>query len=113
MIPVDIGGYPVNYRFVPQTMSYDGDPFEALFLGPLTDGRPSRGDCWRDVHGRRKGIRLENLLSHPLRKAARHTNSRTLCDARSAATSNKQHEPGGFSKVPGWGRKPKVSRTYR
>ena len=44
MIPVDIGGYPVNYGFVPQTVSYDGDPFDALVLGPpLPDGRLVRG----------------------------------------------------------------------
>ena len=40
MIPTSIGGYPVNYGFVPQTVSYDGDPFDALVLGPpLPDGR--------------------------------------------------------------------------
>ena len=34
MIPISIGGYPVNYGFVPQTVSYDGDPFDVLVLGP-------------------------------------------------------------------------------
>src|SRR5262247_2990486 len=34
MIPEQIGGYPVNYGFVPQTISYDGDPFDVLVLGP-------------------------------------------------------------------------------
>ena len=44
MIPEDIGGYPVNYGFVPQTVSYDGDPFDVLVLGPpLPDGRLVRG----------------------------------------------------------------------
>ena len=31
-IPESVGGYPVNYGFVPQTVSYDGDPFDALVL---------------------------------------------------------------------------------
>ena len=44
MIPESIGGYPVNYGFVPQTVSYDGDPFDALVLGPaLPDGQFVRG----------------------------------------------------------------------
>ena len=44
MIPDEIGGYPVNYGFVPQTVSYDGDPFDALVLGPpLPDGQFVRG----------------------------------------------------------------------
>jgi inorganic pyrophosphatase len=42
MIPEDIGGYPVNYGFVPQTVSYDGDPFDVLGP-PLPDGRLLRG----------------------------------------------------------------------
>ncbi len=29
-----IGGYPINYGIVPQTVSYDGDPFDILVLGP-------------------------------------------------------------------------------
>ena len=43
MIPVDIGGYPVNYGFVPQTVSYDGDPFDALVLGPPLPGGTHHG----------------------------------------------------------------------
>ena len=34
VIPEKIGGYPVNYGIVPQTISYDGDPFDVLVLGP-------------------------------------------------------------------------------
>ena len=45
VIPEDIGGYPVNYGFVPQTVSYDGDPFDALVLGPSLPG----GDVVRGV----------------------------------------------------------------
>lgn len=34
VLPERIGGYPVNYGIVPQTVSYDGDPFDVLVLGP-------------------------------------------------------------------------------
>ena len=34
VIPEKVGGYPVNYGIVPQTVSYDGDPFDVLVLGP-------------------------------------------------------------------------------
>jgi inorganic pyrophosphatase len=44
VIPAEIGGYPVNYGFVPQTLSFDGDPFDALVLGPpLRGGRLVQG----------------------------------------------------------------------
>ena len=61
MIPISIGGYPVNYGFVPQTVSYDGDPFDVLGTRPAASGRPLRArHCGRcDVHGGREGPRLE------------------------------------------------------
>jgi inorganic pyrophosphatase len=34
MMPESVGGYPINYGFVPQTVSYDGDPFDALGTRP-------------------------------------------------------------------------------
>jgi inorganic pyrophosphatase len=39
MLDVSVGGYPVNYGFVPQTASCDGDPFDVLVLGaPIASG---------------------------------------------------------------------------
>lgn len=38
MIPPELGGYPVNYGFLPQTVSYDGDPADVLVLGPPIEG---------------------------------------------------------------------------
>jgi hypothetical protein len=32
VIPESVGGYPVNSGFVPQTVPYDGDPFDALVM---------------------------------------------------------------------------------
>ena len=44
VIPESVGGYPVNYGFVPQTVSYDGDPFDVLVLGPpIAGGESVRG----------------------------------------------------------------------
>lgn len=34
VIAEDLGGYPVNYGFVPGTLAYDGDPLDVLVLGP-------------------------------------------------------------------------------
>jgi inorganic pyrophosphatase len=38
MIPEALGGYPINYGFLPQTVSYDGDPADVLFAGPPIEG---------------------------------------------------------------------------
>lgn len=44
MIPETLGGYPVNYGFLPRTISYDGDPADVLVLGPaLPGGELTRG----------------------------------------------------------------------
>lgn len=37
-IPPELGGYPINYGFLPQTVSYDGDPADVLVLGPPLEG---------------------------------------------------------------------------
>ena len=43
-IDESLGGYPINYGFVPQTVSCDGDPFDVLVLGPpLVAGTVVRG----------------------------------------------------------------------
>ena len=36
VMPESIGGFPVNYGFVPQTVSFDADPFDALVLGRIS-----------------------------------------------------------------------------
>lgn len=44
VMPETIGGYPVNYGIVPQTVSYDGDPFDVLVLGPpIASGERVKG----------------------------------------------------------------------
>ena len=44
VMPAKVGGYAVNYGIVPQTVSYDGDPFDVLVLGPaIPSGRLVKG----------------------------------------------------------------------
>ena len=107
MIPADIGGYPVNYGFVPQTVSYDGDPFDALVLGPpLPDGRLVRGVIVGVMFMEdEKGLDSKVVLSRT------DANGRPLHALTSQVQREigdyfkryKQHQPGAFSKVPGWG----------
>jgi inorganic pyrophosphatase len=107
VMPATLGGYPVNYGFVPQTVSYDGDPFDALVLGPpLPGGRLVRGASvglmrMEDEKGLDSKVVL-SLTSADGRPRHRLTES----DRRRIADyfrRYKQHEPGKFSKVPGWG----------
>jgi inorganic pyrophosphatase len=107
MIPADIGGYPVNYGFVPQTISYDGDPFDALVLGPpLPAGKLVRGVIVGVMFMEdEKGLDSKVVLSltgadgrprHGLSDADRR-------DIGGFFERYKLNQPGLFSKVPGWG----------
>lgn len=43
VIHESVGGYPINYGFVPGTFSWDGDPFDVVALGPKIDnGTPMK-----------------------------------------------------------------------
>jgi inorganic pyrophosphatase len=107
MIPADIGGYPVNYGFVPQTVSYDGDPFDALVLGPpLPGGEVVRGVIVGLMYMEdEKGIDSKVVLS-PIGRDERALYELTVEDREQIAQyfrKYKRGEPGKFSKVPGWG----------
>jgi inorganic pyrophosphatase len=44
VIHESVGGYPINYGFVPGTFSWDGDPFDVVVLGPkLESGAMVKG----------------------------------------------------------------------
>jgi inorganic pyrophosphatase len=107
ILPEQVGGYPVNYGFVPQTISYDGDPFDALVLGPpvaggeLTPGVVVGLMLMEDE----KGLDSKVVLS-PVDSGGRP--EYVLSDAERRRIADyfrryKQHETGKFSKVPGWG----------
>jgi inorganic pyrophosphatase len=107
VMPVDVGGYPVNYGFVPQTVSYDGDPFDALVLGPaLPGGRMVRGViAGLMLMEDEKGLDSKVVLSVAGRDG-RPIQALTTAEQRRIGDyfrRYKRHEPGGFSKVPGWG----------
>jgi inorganic pyrophosphatase len=107
MMPADIGGYPVNYGFVPQTVSYDGDPFDILVLGPPIEG----GSV---VRGRAVGVMFmedEKGLDSKVVVSRLGRDGQPLHQLTAAIQKEigdffnryKENQPGAFSKVPGWG----------
>jgi inorganic pyrophosphatase len=107
MIPAEVGGYPVNYGFVPQTVSYDGDPFDALVLGPpLPDGQLVRGVIVGVMFMEdEKGLDSKVVLSRTGRdgRPLHALTSQVQREIGDYFNRYKQHQPGAFSKVPGWG----------
>ena len=107
VIAKDIGGYPVNYGFVPQTVSYDGDPFDVLVLGPPLRG----GDIVRGVilglmyMEDEKGLDSKVVLSPINEDGSRRyeLTAKERDDIGGYFRKYKRGEPGKFSKVPGWG----------
>jgi inorganic pyrophosphatase len=107
VIPERIGGYPVNYGFVPQTISVDGDPFDALVLGPaLPGGQVVRGIIvGLMLMEDEKGLDAKVVLS-PIGRGGRARERLTSRERDRIATffrHYKEDEPDGFSRVPGWG----------
>ena len=107
VMPDTLGGYPINYGFVPQTVSYDGDPFDALVLGPpLPGGAIVRGALVGLMYMEdEKGLDSKVILS-PLDADGKPRYSLTAGDRARVGDyfrRYKQHEPGKLSKVPGWG----------
>ena len=107
MIPADIGGYPVNYGIVPQTVSYDGDPFDILVLGPpLAGGSLIRGIVVGIMHMEdEKGWDSKVVVSEPGRDGKPRYRL-TEADQRRIGgyfDRYKRGQPGLFSRVPGWG----------
>jgi inorganic pyrophosphatase len=106
-LPAEIGGYPVNYGFVPQTVSYDGDPFDALVLGPpLPGGRFVRGVIvGLMLMEDEKGLDSKVVLALP-GPDGRPAQALTPVQRNGIAgffRRYKAYEPDGFSRVPGWG----------
>jgi inorganic pyrophosphatase len=99
-------GYPVNYGFVPQTVSYDGDPFDILVLGPPIEG----GSL---VRGAIVGLLLMDdekgsdakVVVSPLKngRAEFALTARVRQEIADYFKRYKLWEPDKFSKVPGWG----------
>jgi inorganic pyrophosphatase len=107
MIPPQIGGYPVNYGIVPQTVSYDGDPFDILVLGPpLPGGSLVRGIIVGLMHMEdEKGLDSKVVVSEA-GPDGKPRYQLTRADQRRIGdyfNGYKRDQPGLFSRVPGWG----------
>ena len=106
VMPPEVGGYPVNYGFVPQTISYDGDPFDILVLGAAIDGgKVVRGAIVGLMHMQdEKGLDSKVVVS-TIDGNGRPVHSLTNDDRRRIGDffdRYKRHEPGKFSRVTGW-----------
>jgi inorganic pyrophosphatase len=102
-----IGGYPVNYGFVPQTISYDGDPFDVLVLGPaLPGGELVRGVIVGLMHMEDEKGHDSKVVLSPIGRDGRGTYDLTPAirdEIGDYFRRYKEDETGKFSKVPGWG----------
>jgi len=107
VMPPEIGPYPVNYGFVPQTVSYDGDPFDALVLGPpIPGGHLVRGVivglmAMEDEKGWDAKVVLS--VAGPQSGSPLRLTEADQQEIGSYFRRYKQGEPGKFSRVPGWG----------
>jgi len=107
MIPETIGGYAINYGIVPQTVSYDGDPFDALVLGPaIAGGTTVRGIVVGVMYMEdEKGIDSKVVLSRPGRDG-KPLHQLTKADQQRVADYFNRYKtltPGAHASVPGWG----------
>ena len=108
-IPAKIGGYPVNYGIVPQTVSYDGDPFDVLVLGPpIKTGERVKGVIVGLMHMTdEKGLDSKVVISR-VGKDGSPLHQLTDADrTRMADYFNRykrdDDDPETFATVPGWG----------
>jgi inorganic pyrophosphatase len=107
VIPRAIGGYPVNYGFVPQTVFHDGDPFDALVLGPaLPGGRIARGVVVGLMVMEDAGLADSKVVVSPVGASGQPLYRLTPRDEQRIGAffeRYKRHEPGASTGVPGWG----------
>jgi inorganic pyrophosphatase len=106
VMPATLGGYPINYGFVPQTVSYDGDPFDVLVLGPpIPGGTMTRGTIAGLMLMEDETGHDAKVVVSPVGPDGRALYSLTAAEQRVVGdyfNRYKAHEPGKFSKVPGW-----------
>jgi inorganic pyrophosphatase len=109
VLPEKIGGYPVNYGIVPQTVSYDGDPFDVLVLGPpIASGQLVKGTVvglmkFEDETGLDSKVVISPVNAggkpiHPLTDAEK----KRIADYFNRYKRD-DDDPKTFATVPGWG----------
>ena len=108
-IPEKIGGYPVNYGIVPQTISYDGDPFDVLVLGPaIPTGRLVKGAIVGIMHMEDEtGLDSKVVISR-VGADGKPTHQLTVADLERMADffnryKREDDDPKTFATVTGWG----------
>jgi inorganic pyrophosphatase len=109
MIPEKIGGYPVNYGIVPQTVSYDGDPFDVLVLGPpIKTGEMVKGVIVGLMQMTdEKGLDSKVVISR-VGRDGKALHQLTDADRKRMADYFNRYkrdddDPETFATVPGWG----------
>jgi inorganic pyrophosphatase len=109
VIPEKIGGYPVNYGIVPQTISYDGDPFDVLVLGPaIPTGQMVKGVIVGLMHmNDEKGLDSKVVISK-VGGDGKPLHQLTEADRKRIADYFNRYkrddgDPKTFATVPGWG----------
>ena len=108
-IPEKIGGYPVNYGIVPQTISYDGDPFDVLVLGPaIPTGQLVKGAIVGIMHMEDEtGLDSKVVISR-VGADGKPTHQLTGADLKRMADyfnryKSDDDDPRTFATVTGWG----------
>jgi inorganic pyrophosphatase len=109
VIPERIGGYPVNYGIVPQTVSYDGDPFDVLVLGPpIKTGEMVKGVIVGLMQMTdEKGLDSKVVISR-VGRDGKALHQLTDTDRKRMADYFNRYkrdddDPKTFATVPGWG----------
>jgi inorganic pyrophosphatase len=105
-IPPELGGYPVNYGFLPRTISYDGDPADVLFLGPpLTGGEVVKGRIVGVMHMVDDGDLDSKVVASPLEAggAAPHTLEPAIRERLERFFNTYKNHDGKVTKITGWG----------
>jgi inorganic pyrophosphatase len=100
-----VGGYPVNYGYVPQTISFDGDPFDVLVLGPsLAPGQLVRGHIVGILYmDDEKGPDMKVVMAPVGSGYALTDADKARIGAFFDAYKKPEQAAGKWSKVLGWG----------
>jgi inorganic pyrophosphatase len=107
VIDADLGGYPINYGYIPRTIAFDGDPLDILVLGPrLAPGAWAEGVMLGVLHMEDEKGDDPKIVISPMGEHGRPLFTLTPEDkARVGAWFQryKANSPGKFSRVSGWG----------
>lgn len=106
MIPKELGGYPINYGFMPRTISYDGDPADIVFLGPaLAAGEIVKGRIVGVMRMTDTGDLDDKVVASPLDTGGGAAYRLEAADRERMErffNTYKKHE-GKVTRITGWG----------